>query len=198
MIQRIQILRDDDPRCAESEASGFTLVAESWGARLRLSLNAKLDAYRECVELAHQSGIALQELDVEYSDAVLELELVNNADYPFTPATIRSIPTPESIQALWKIEARIFGALEYKILVGVISTSRSGEMVELDFASVLTEQRGKGIGKALAATAILAWAKDGVQTFATGGAAVNAASLGTVRSLGFAIEESWRSYQPPL
>lgn len=195
---KIEIVRDNDPRCSELEARGFTLVGESWGARLRLSVDATLDAYRDYVERAQQEGIVLQELSIEYADAVLELELVNNVDYPFTPATFHSIPTLESIQSLWKDEARIFGALVGKTLVGVISTSRSGETVELDFASVLREQRGKGIGKALAATAILAWVEQGVQVFATGGATVNAASLGTVRSLGFAVDESWRSYQPPM
>lgn len=198
MIQGTQILRDNDPRCSELEANGFTLVGESWGARLRLPTDSNLDIYREATERMRKNGIRLQELDIEFVEALLELELINNADYPFTPATNRAIPTLESIRVLWKAENRIFGAFTGERLVGAISTSRGSEIVELDFASVLLDYRGKGIGKALAATAILAWLKQGVRVFATGGAVTNEASLGTVRSLGFVVEEKWRSYQPPL
>lgn len=82
--------------------------------------------------------------------------------------------------------------------MGVLATSPRGNLVELDFASILREQRGKGIGKALAAAAIVDWMSQGVRLFGTGGAAINEASLGTVTSLGFSVEERWRSYLPPL
>jgi GNAT superfamily N-acetyltransferase len=93
---------------------------------------------------------------------------------------------------------RIYGAFASGSLIGAIATSRSDEIVELDFASILREHRGKGIGKALAAAAILDWVNQGIRVFATGGAMVNEASLGTVKSLGFSVEERWRSYLPPL
>lgn len=198
MIKESLILRDNDPRCADLESRGYTVVGESWGARLRLSTQTNLDSYRNAVEIALQNGITVRELGPEFASALLELEIINNADYPFTPATSHAIPTLESIRELWKVENKIFGAFAHESLVGAISTSRTGEVVELDFASVLSEYRGKRIGKALAATAILDWVEQAVQVFATGGAAVNEASLGTVRSLGFNVEERWRSYQPPL
>lgn len=95
-------------------------------------------------------------------------------------------------------ESLLFGAFFEGVLVGAISTSDSGEIVELDFASILREHRGKGIGKALASAAILEWSGRGIRVFGTGGAMANDASLGTVRSLGFSIEERWRSYQLPM
>lgn len=198
MRQETQILRDDDPRCSDLEAKGYLLVGESWGARLRLNEKENLDSFIEALHRLSAMGIAIHELDISFAAELLELELINNADYPYTPATFHAIPTLESIQALWKATNKIFGVLADEMLVGVISTSRAGEIVELDFASVLNEYRGKGIGKALVAAAILDWADEGVTVFATGGAAVNAASLGTVQSLGFSVEERWRSYQPPL
>ena len=193
--QNTEILRDNDPRCVELESLGYKLVGESWGARLRLNSDDDLGIYSKAVTFVLEKGIELQELEVNYADALMELELINNPDYPYTPATFHDVPTIESIADLWQPGTRIFGAIHEGTLVGSIATSRKTEVVELDFASVLSEYRGQGIGKALAAAAILGWAELGIQTFATGGAAQNAASLGTVRSLGFSAEERWRSYQ---
>ena len=198
MMHETQILRDNDPRCAELEAMGYILVGESWGARLILDPDQDLGEYSAAVTLALGKGIDIQELNVEFVDALLVLELINNSDYPFTPATLRAVPTQESIRALWRPGSLLFGAFFEETLVGAISTSGSDEFVELDFASILREHRGKGIGKALAAAAILGWVERGIYLFGTGGAMTNDASLGTVRSLGFAIEERWRSYQLPM
>lgn len=194
----IQILRDNDPRCLELESSGYKLVGESWGARLRLNSDDDLSIYSNAVNLALEIGIELQELDISFANALLDLELVNNPDYPYTPATFHDVPSIESIGALWRPGNRIFGAIHEGSLVGAIATIRKEERIEIDFASLLPEYRGKGIGKALAATAILAWELHGVRIFTTGGAAQNAASLGTVLSLGFLAEERWRSYQLPM
>lgn len=191
----IQILRDTDPRCAQLEDNGYALVGESWGARLGLNENGDLSTYVEAVGRVLKDGIIIQELDDGFAEALLELELINNPDYPYTPATFHAVPTLESTHALWRVDNRIFGAIREGVLIGAIATSERDENVELDFASVLREYRGGGIGKAVTSAAILAWIALGMRTFATGGAAVNEASLGTVRSLGFAIEEKWRSYQ---
>ncbi len=196
--QDIQILRDTDPRCADLEALGYALVGESWGARLRLDENEGLSLYSDAVNRVLESGIDIQELGVEWADALLELELINNPDYPYTPATSRAVPTEESIRALWRLENRLFGAISAGVLVGAISTSGEAGIVELDFASILREYRGMGIGKALVSAAILSWIGTGIRIFATGGAMTNEASLGTVESLGFNVEERWRSYQLPM
>jgi len=60
---------------------------------------------------------------------------------------------------------------------------------------VLREYRGMGIGASVAAASIIAFAAAGVRTFTAGGAGENNASLGLVRSLGFVVEEQWRSYE---
>lgn len=198
MNQETEILRNDDPRCAELEANGYVVVAESWGARLLLEPDQNLGTYFTAVNFALGRGIDLQELDIEFAEDLLELELINNPDYPDTPATSREVPAIESIRSLWREENRIFGAISAGVLIGVLATSRRENRVELDFASVLRNHRGKGIGKALVAAAILEWVKQGNCLFGTGGASVNEASLGTVTSLGFSVEERWRSYQRPL
>jgi hypothetical protein len=73
--------------------------------------------------------------------------------------------------------------------------SQTADRGETQFTSVLSAYRGKGLGKAVKAASILALAEDGVRLFGTGGAAVNEASLGANRALGYTIEERWRSYQ---
>lgn len=196
--EEIQILRDNDPRCLELESSGYKLVGESWGARLRFYEGDDLTIYSEAVKRTVEKGVTVQELVAQFAVPLFELELKNNPDYPYTPATFHAVPTIESIRALWRPDNRIYGAFDSGILIGAIATSRRGEIVELDFASVLSNYRGKGIGKALAAAAILAWERLGVRIFATGGASANEASLGTVESLGFNVEERWRSYKRPL
>lgn len=195
MTQSIEVLRDTDSRCAELEANGYTLVAESWGARLRCNEDEDSSVFRQATAKVREKGIHIQELSSEFADELLTVELANNADYPNTPATFHALPTIESMRALWREDNRIFGATNGNLLIGAISTSRREDVVELDFASILREYRGMGIGKALASAAILAWIEMGIRIFATGGAMTNEASLGTVRSLGFSVEEKWRSYQ---
>ena len=191
----VEVLRDSDPRCAELEASGYVLVGESWGARLRITGDEDMALYEESIKRVLANQVQIEELNVEFAEALFELELVNNPDYPRTPATSRSLPSSESIHSLWSEGNRIFGGISSGVLVGALATSRRENLVELDFASILREHRGKGIGKALAAAAILEWVRQGIHLFGTGGASVNVASLGTVKSLGFSVEERWRSYQ---
>ena len=193
---KTEILLDTDPRCAELETMGYTLVGESWGARLHLV--EERERYSTAVRKVIESGISIGELGIESAEEVLKLETTNNPDYPRTPANMRILPTLEIVRDLWTSESRIFGAISNGVLVGVLATSQQGEMVELDFSSILKEFRGQGIGKALASSAIISWFRLGIRTFGTGGAMVNEASLGTVTSLGFVVVERWRSYQPPL
>ena len=193
----IQIVRSDDPRCGELEATGYRVVGESWGARLRLSDTPDLSTLESAVTRAETAGIVVQELGADFAEAVHELESANNADYPFTPATAHDLLDRDATVALWTSGARIFGALYGIRLVAVTAISLVDTAADLDFASVFAAYRGRGIGAAVTAVGIIAIAATGVRVFGTGGAAVNAASLGTVRSLGFVIEEQWRSYQRP-
>ncbi len=196
MMQDTEILRDTDPRCLELEALGYTVIGESWGARL--NVDGDVGRFSAAIAKANSIGIDVREIGVELADEVLQLETTNNPDYPRSPANMRLLPTIEAIRELWATNNRIFGALSGDVLVGVLATSPRPNLVELDFASILREYRGKGLGKALAAAAIVHWMRDGIRLFGTGGAAINEASLGTVTSLGFSVEERWRSYQPPL
>jgi len=66
---------------------------------------------------------------------------------------------------------------------------------DIDFGSVRREHRGLGVGSAIASLAINTYANLGERRFPTGGAAQNEASKATVLSLGFEVDELWRSYQ---
>ena len=191
----IQIIQAEDPRVADLEASGYRLVGESWGARLRLAEPPDLTKIERAVAEADVSGITIRELSVDYAGAVYELELANNADYPFTPATFQPPPERESIRGLWDSGKRIFGALDGDVVVAVVVGQVVDGTGDNDFASVLSTHRGRGLGAAVAAASIVAFAREGVRVFTAGGAGVNAASLGLVRSMGFHVEEQWRSYE---
>jgi GNAT superfamily N-acetyltransferase len=156
------------------------------------------ERFSVAIDKVIQVGIDVREIGNESAEEVLSVEIANNPDYPRTPANRRLLPTMEIVRDLWVSGNRIFGAFSDGVLVGVLATSRRESLVELDFASILRDYRGRGIGKALAAMAIVEWVKEGIDLFGAGGAAVNESSLGTVRSLGFLIDERWRSYQPPL
>ncbi|TFC95197.1 MULTISPECIES: GNAT family N-acetyltransferase [Cryobacterium] len=194
----LQIVRAEDPRVADLEASGYRLVGESWGARLHLAEAPDLTRIQQAVAGAEVSGITILELSAEYADAVCDLELANNADYPFTPATFQAPPERESIRGFWASGKRIFGALDGGVLVAVVVGQVVDGTGNNDFASVLSTHRGRGLGAAVAAASIVTFAKEGVREFTAGGAAANAGRLGLVRSMGFNVEEQWRSYERQL
>lgn len=185
-----EVLRAGDPRCAELEAAGYRLVGESWGARLR---EPDPDRLAHAVLRATAAGLTVHELGPEYAEAVHALETANEADYPYTPATHRAVGSVGTIRELWST-GRFFGALDGARLVGVTHITPSGET---SFTSVLAGYRGRGIGQAVKAASILALVATGVEVFATGGAALNAASVGANEALGYVLEERWRSYAPP-
>lgn len=190
----VQVVREDDPRCAELEATGYRVVGESWGARLRLSEPPDLSVLQGAVVRAEAAGIVVRELGRDFSDELFSLEYQNHADYPFTPATAQKLRNADTISRLWD-EYRIFGALDGDLLVAATVISQAADRGETQFTSVLSAYRGKGLGKAVKAASILALAEGGIRLFGTGGAAVNEASLGANRTLGYTIEERWRSYQ---
>lgn len=183
-----EVLRNDDPRCAELEAAGYRLVGESWAARLRDPDPAFLKQ-----AVLRSAGVTVRELGPESADAWHALELANEKDYPYTPATHRVVQPVEELTELWST-GRVFSALDGERLVGATYIGLDGET---GFTSVLAGYRGRGIGQAVKAASILALYADGVRVFGTGGAALNGASLGANLALGYVIEERWRSYAPP-
>lgn len=189
------VVRDDDPRCLELEREGYRVVGRSWGARLRLAEPLDLSSLEQMVAHVVDMGFAINELDASFTQALFDLELSNNADYPFTPATYQAPPTLATIEELWKSDKRVFGAVTEGRLVGAVVGGVNDGVGDNDFASVLKEYRGTGVGRAIAATSVITFANEGVRTFTAGGAGVNNASLGLIRSLGFIVEEQWLSYQ---
>jgi ribosomal protein S18 acetylase RimI-like enzyme len=188
------IVNSLDPKCSVLESEGYVVVAESWGAHLVFQETSDLAVYQLKIDSLKIRGFNLIELTQDSADQVLELELKTNADYPHTPATVHELPTKESTLALWKAGTWIFGAFRESELVGVLAATQKKEEVNLDFGSVRSDQRGLGIGSGLASRAIVSLHKKGIRNFSTGGAASNAASLATVASLGFHVDEIWRSY----
>ena len=147
------------------------------------------------VARAEATGVVIRELDASFAQALFDLEDANNADYPFTPATHQAPPVLTTIEALWRDRKRVFGALaDGRLIAAVVGEAKAG-VGDNDFASVLREYRGTGIGASVAAASIIAFAAAVVRTFTAGGAGENNASLGLVRSLGFVVEEQWRSYE---
>lgn len=189
-----QIVRDDDPRCAELEQAGYEIVGHSWAARLRNPDRVLLEA---AVRRGTAAGFNIRELGVEYAEALLELETVNQPDYPYTPATAPMARDLDQTRELWADGGRVFGALDGTRLVGATVMRMLPELTETIFTSVLSEYRGRGVGQAIKAAGVLAFLETGSTVFGTGGAGQNDASLGANQALGYVIEERWRSYAPP-
>ena len=108
----VQIIRAEDPQGVAFKADGYVLVGEGWGARLRLTEPPDLMKIRQAVTRAEESGIAVQELRVEYADALYDLELANNADYPYTPTTgSDSLIWPRGDGYIWPHRFELAGGL---------------------------------------------------------------------------------------
>ncbi len=193
----IEIVNVLDPKCQELEALGYVIIGESWGAHLLLNDPIDLGLYSEKISKLQIAGYRVESLPFDLADQVLGLEVINNPDYPYTPATARVMPTLESIRNLWKPGNLVFGAFKEELPIGVLAASKGTKEVNLDFGSVRREHRGLGVGSAIASLAISTYANLGERLFSTGGAAINEASQATVKGLGFVIDEQWRSYQKP-
>ena len=197
MNSEIEIVNALDPKCQELEALGYVVIGESWGAHLRLGDPINLGLYSGKISGLQSSGYRVESIPFGFADQVLELEVINNPDYPYTPATAHIMPDFESTRGLWKSENLVFGAFKENLLVGVVAASKKTKEVSIDFASVRREHRGLGVASAIASLAISTYANLGERLFSTGGAAVNEASRASVRSLGFVIDEQWHSYARP-
>ena len=195
MNSEIEIVNAQDPRCLVLETAGYPVVGQSWGAHLCLNKLIDLSLYAEKISGLQRLGYRVESLELDLAEEVLDLEITNNADYPYTPATAHAMPTFESTTSLWQADNRVFGAFKDGVLVGVVAASKAEKEVQIDFGSVRREHRGLGVASAILALAISTYAKLGERLFSTGGAAVNEASHTTVRALGFVVDEQWRSYQ---
>lgn len=192
------VLRDDDPQRDGLEARGFTVVGQSWGARLELADPPGLSIFRQAISRVQAAGMSICELPVTSSADLYELEKANNADYPFTPATSHDLLDADDTRGLWNQGFRVFGAHDRGQLVGATVIAHRDNHAETEFTSVLASHRGRGIGAAVKAASIIACADDGARVFGTGGAAANEASLGVNQALGYRVTERWYSYKSAL
>lgn len=202
--EQIVSLRSDDPRRADLERQGWTVVGESWGARLRLGTAGTPERARAearlhgAVAAAEQRGYRVVELGADAAEAIAALDASNEPDYPSTPSTAHTAPGAEEVRGLVSTKGvRFFGALSGEELVAVSGVYRRPDRGETELTSVRADHRGLGLAYAVKAAAILALAPDGVEVFGTGGAAANAGSLAMNRGLGYVIEEHWYDLQAP-
>lgn len=196
MTGEIEIVRADDPRATALLADGWTVVAESWGARLRLGEPPALDVAHAAVADAERAGYEVRELDASSAVALHDVERANHDDYPVGPATSVPDRTLSDAEALWTA-GRVFGALRQGQLVAATVIEQQDGAAETTFTSVLAAHRRRGLAVAVKAASIIALATDGARVFGTGGAAVNAGSIRMNEHLGYVVEERWLSLAAP-
>ena len=132
-----EILQDSDPRCAELEAAGYRVVAESWAVRLHNPDRELLDS---AVRRAVAGGLVIRELGPESAKALHALEKTNEPDYPDTPATHHEIGDLANVRALWP-DYRVFGAFDGSRLVGATVIREHDGHGDTAFTSVLSTHR---------------------------------------------------------
>lgn len=191
-VPDFQIVRDDDPRCAELEAAGYRVVGESWAVRL---FDPDRELLESAVRRAVAGGLTIRELGPESAAELHALEKANEADYPDTPATHHVVGELADTRALWP-EHRVFGAFDGNRLVGATVIRRQDGYGDTKFTSVLATHRRRGVAQAVKAASILAFLDIGITRFSTGGATANQASLQANQSLGYQLTERWRTYAP--
>ncbi|MFG1628009.1 hypothetical protein [Kribbella sp. NPDC049227] len=186
-----EIVQEGDPRCAELEAAGYRVVAESWAVRL---YDPDRELLESAVRRATAGGLSIRELGPESAALLHGLEKTNESDYPYTPATHRVVGDLASVRALWP-EYRVFGAFDGSRLVGATAMRSHEGFGDTRFTSVLATHRRRGVAQAVKAASILAFLDIGITRFSTGGAAANVGSLRANESLGYTLTERWRTYQ---
>jgi GNAT superfamily N-acetyltransferase len=192
VVGKFEIVQEGDPRCAELEAAGYRVVAESWAVRLRDPDRELLDS---AVRRAVAGGLTIRELGPESAKALHALEMTNGPDYPDTPATHREVGDLANVRALWPAY-RVFGAFDGSRLVAATVIREREGSGDTAFTSVLSTYRRRGVGQAVKAASILAFLDIGITRFSTGGAAANVASLRANEALGYTLAERWRTYAP--
>lgn len=82
------VLRDDNPQRDDLESLGYTIVGQSWGARLQLSDPPNLSIFRQALSRVQAEGISIAELAETSSADLNELEKANSAAKT-PPLTVR-------------------------------------------------------------------------------------------------------------
>lgn len=198
MTSDLRILRSDDSACAELVASGYTVLARSWGANLDPGDPATITRLRAAVERGQRQGLVLGELSPLDATEVARVEGANHPDYPQDPATLHPAVTPRDFIDALERGSRAWGATCDGHLIAVaLASPKAADWWDIAYASVLAEHRRNGTGQAVVAALILALRAAGAARISTGGAASNVASRGAALALGAQLEPVWLTYAPP-
>ncbi|WP_159794709.1 GNAT family N-acetyltransferase [Puerhibacterium puerhi] len=198
----VRVLRDGDPAVAALSADGWTVAAESWGARLRVTA-AVLGRCAAAVTAATDAGWELLVLGPHDAAAVVALDAACAADYPDTAATRHDVPDAAALErdlrsgARWAYGAAAADGRLDAVTVLYPSVGREAAMVETDFTVTRAAVRGRGLATAVKAAAVLDLAAQGHELFGTGGAGVNEASRRANEALGYLVTERWLHLLPP-
>lgn len=194
----VLILREDDPEHDRRIAQGWTVIAESWGARLRLADDADLSRYFAAVADAQDAGYELARLTGADASDIAALQARVGTDYPVTPATTPP-QLPGDLSALLDREEWLaFGARDGEGRLAAFSTlTPEADRWEVERTAVAREHRRRGLAKGVKALSILTTYAGGARLWGTGGASVNAGSLAMNASLGFELEPRWHSLARP-
>ncbi len=194
----VTVLRSDEPEVPSLLAQGWTVGAESWGARLQVT-DAVLATCRSAVADAQRAGLQVRTLAGADAAAIVALDTGELADYPSTAATAHDAPNAAGLRAALDSDERwAYGALapDGGLEAATVLYPCDGR-VETDFTVVRSSARRRGLAKAVKAAAVLDLAARGHRLFGTGGAGVNAASRRANESLGYVVTERWLHLVPP-
>jgi GNAT superfamily N-acetyltransferase len=195
---------DGDPQGAALIVAGWSVVSESWGARLHVTDDI-LATCRKVIDEATHAGWQVRALGPADAQAVASLDAAHLEDYPPTMATMHDAPDADELGSALANGTRWgFGAFDADGLLAAATIlylagrGTDTERVETDFTVTRADSRRRGLAKAVKAAAILAFADAGRRVFGSGGAAVNAASRHANESLGYVVTERWLHLQQPV
>ncbi|ROS30538.1 GNAT family N-acetyltransferase [Cellulomonas sp. PhB150] len=219
----IRVLREDDPETEVLRAAGWSVVAESWGARLHVppdgvEQDAVLEACLRAVDEAARAGWRIEQLGPQDAVRIADLDADCADDYPWTPATGHDVPDPEDLGRRLRQDWSAFGAFRRDgdpdvadgpddadwydsdpdaPLSAVTVVSEHPDRVETEFTATHPDARRRGLATAVKAESILSLVAEGHRVFGTGGAAVNEGSLRANLRLGYVLEPRWLSWRAP-
>lgn len=219
----IRVLREDDPETEVLRGEGWSVVAESWGARLHLppsgdEHDAALVACLDAVAEATRTGWRVEQLGPQDAARIADLDADCADDYPWTPATGHDVPDPGDLARRLREGWSAFGAFRRDgdpdvadsaddddwydgdpdaPLSAVTVVSPHPDRIETEFTATHPDARRRGLATAVKAESILTLAAEGHRVFGTGGAAVNEGSLRANLRLGYVLEPRWLSWRAP-
>jgi len=192
--EHLVVLPEGGTRHRQLEADGWAVIARSWAAELDLR-HTDRRLLRDYVGRVGPEAV-VRELGCGDVDMVLQLDAATAGDYPGGVATRHGLLTRE--RATPSARRRGFGAFTSPgDLAAMTFVDVHGNRAEIDFTVVATDRRGRGLGTAVKAAAVLALIDTRVRLVRTGGSAENAAIRSINDALGFVVDEHWVTLAPP-